>query len=604
MKVADYIINFLGKKGVKHAFVVTGAADANLIDAFSREKEIKHIAVFHEQAGGFAAEGYAKISGNLGFAIATSGPGGQNLVTPIANCYYDSIPSLFLTGQVNSQFVRPDSSMRQLGFQETPISEIVRPITKYSAMVSNPKDIKYELEKATHVAQSDRPGPVLLDLPMDVQRADINLESLVGFDSSLSNSVNYDLIDRKIESFLRDIKNSKRPAILVGSGVRLAKAIPELLEVAEKLKIPCFPTWNALDIVTSDLQIYGGRVGTYGGPGRNFGIQNSDLLLLVGSRLSGRITGGNVSSFARAAKKYYVDIDPILVQKKYQQVQFEESILSDAKTFLGRLSDAIRTEKICHNNYLIPDFSGWLKRNQDWRDRYDPVKPEHFNSEKINPYAFMRILSDEMKNNDILVGDCGGNIVLASHAFKTKHGQRFITSNGNSPMGFSFAGAMGAYMASEKSGNTVCIIGDGGFNMNIQELQTIKNYDMNFKTFILNNSCYGIIRAYQRTNLESRFLASGPEGYIPPDFMRICEAYGIRTSAIKKTSEIKGKIREVLDSKEAVVCNVNIEGFDNYEPRVSGWRTPIEDMEPHLPREEFLKQMIIPPLEGWETAGY
>jgi len=593
MKASDFIIDHLAKKGIRHAFVVTGAADANLIDAFNRHTQMKPIAVMHEQAGGFAAEAYAKISGNLGLAIATSGPGGHNLVTPIGNCYYDSTPCVFLTGQVNSQFMRPDENMRQLGFQETPIVDIVRPITNYAALVKDPKKIRYELEKAIHMAESGRPGPVLLDLPMDVQRADLDIESLERFVPTRNSRLNSSL-DEQIDSFLRDLSTSERPAMIIGGGVRLGNALPEFLKVARQLKIPCYPTWNALDVVTSDLEVYGGRIGTYGGPGRNFGVQNSDLLLLVGSRLSGRITGGNVSSFARGAKIYAVDVDEHLMQRKYQQVPFDESILADAKTFLGRLSEQITSRG------KTPDFSDWLKRNQAWVIRYDPVKPEHFASSSLNPYAFMQMLYEQTGNLDVIVGDCGGNQVLASQALKLKQGQRFISSNGNSPMGFSFAGAIGAQLANPSESNTICLIGDGGFNMNMQELQTLRTYNIPLKTFIIDNGVYGIIRAYQRTNLGSRFLASGPDGYVPPNFEAICKAYGIRTESITTTAEAPGKIRQVLDAKEPVVCDVQLPGFDNYEPRVSGWRTPIEDMEPFLPREEFRRQMTVPPLDGWE----
>ncbi|MBS3075020.1 thiamine pyrophosphate-binding protein [Candidatus Pacearchaeota archaeon] len=598
MRVVDYVIGYLANLGVKDFFVLTGSGDAAIIDAVALNPNVNYLAVMHEQAEGFAAEAYAKISENLGVAIGTSGPGGHNLVTPIANCYYDSVPCVFITGQVNSQVLRIENSLRQSGFQETPIVDIVTPITKYAKLIINPKDIRYELEKAVYIAKSKRPGPVLLDVPMDVQKAEIEPTKLIGFDlSAYENLPNFNYLDKKIDLLIKDIFNSKRPVFLIGSGVRLAKSVDLFLEVARKLKIPCFPTWNALDIVTSDFEYYGGRVGTYGGAGRNLGIQNSDLLIAIGSRISGRITGGNVTSFARAAKKYVIDIDEPLLQKKLQQLPFNECILSDAKVFLERFNSALK-------NISIPDFSSWTEKVIDWKNKYDPGKFEPADSEEINPYNFMRILSEMMKEKDILVGDCGGNIVLASQAFETKHSQRFITNNGNSPMGFSFAGAMGAWLASDRIHNTVCIIGDGGFNMNIQELQTVKNYNLKFKTFIINNNCYGIIRAFQRTNLQCRYEASGPKGYNPPDFLKICQAYGIKTFSIETNSEMQEKIKEVLDFDGPAVCNLDVSGWDNYEPRVSGWKTPIEDMEPYLPREEFKSQMIIPPLEGWETTKY
>jgi len=595
MNVSDYIIARLGEEGIKEIFVVNGSANASLIDAFSRTDRVGHIAVMHEQAGGFAAEGYAKISENLGAVIATSGPGAQNLITPVSNFYFDYVPGIFITGQIDPKFLKPDSNIRQIGFQESPTVELFSPITKYAKMITEPNSIKYEMEKAIYMAREGNPGPVLLDIPMNIQKAEINPAKLEGFNpSSFRDGYDLDIVDEKIEEYLEDLVKSERPVILVGGGVRSAKGIEELLEVGERLRIPLFPTWNALDIVTSDNEFYGGRVGTYGGKGRNFGIQNSDLLLHVGGRLSGRITGGKPESFAREAKKYLVNIDKHILQRETQPVPFDENIFCDAKVFLQRLDHAISKKK-------IPDFSKWTNKVIGWRDKYDPVLSEYYGEEDfVNPYAFVRTLSNQMNNEDIVVGDCGGNIVVTNHAFETKQGQRLISSNGNSPMGFSFAGTMGAYLASGKDQNVVCIIGDGGFNMNIQELQTVKNYGLGFKTFVLNNHSYGIIRAYQETNLGGRLIASGPEGYSPPNFVDISKAYGIKTFEIKKNDEMEDRIKEVLDYDGAVVCDVDTGMWDKYEPRIFG-ATPIEDMYPYLDREEFRKNMIIEPYEGWEN---
>jgi len=596
MKLADYVINFFGDKGVKDIFVVYGAANGDLIDAFTRTDKTRYFCTMHEQAGGFAAEGYAKISGRTAVAIATSGPGGQNFVTPMGNCFYDSVPVVFLTGQVNSKFLRPSSEIRQRGFQETDIEKIARPITKYSKLILNPKDIRYELEKSWFVSTEGRPGPVLLDLPIDIQKAEIDPDRLNGFDSSLYKTT-FDLEDigLKIDKYLSDLTNAKRPVILIGAGVRHAGGIEKLLQLGEKLKIPMFPTWNALDIVTSNNKFYGGRIGTYGGKGRNFGLQNSDLVLSIGSRISGRLFGSNAEAFLRGAKKYLVDIDKGNLQRKFQEVPFDENVFCDAKLFLDKLIKKINASGTGNSDRLE-----WMNKVKEWRDKYDPVKPEHFSQESpTNPYAFMRTLSQEMKEGDILVGDCGGNIVVTSQAFETKQNQRLITNNGNSPMGFSFAGAIGAHLASDNKKNVVCIIGDGGFNMNIQELQTVKNYDLGFKTFILNNHCYGITRQFQRTKFEGRQEACGPKGYTPPDFVRIIDAYGIPTTTIENNSEAREKIRKVLTHEGPIICDVNCHDWDYYEPRVFGGAS-IEDMHPQLPRREFEKNMIIEPVKGWE----
>lgn len=596
MKVADFVINYLGDYGIKEIFVVYGAANGDLIDAFTRTDKTRYIAVMHEQGGGFAAECYAKVSGKPGVAIATSGPGGMNFVTPIGNFYYDSVPGLFITGQINSRFLRPSPEIRQVGFQETDIVGIVRPITKYAVMITDPQSIKYELEKALFLAEDGRPGPILLDIPLNIQKQEIDPEKLVGFDpESEKTSYDLELISKKISQYLEDLKTAKRPVLMIGGGVRISGAVGKLLEVGRKLKIPMFPTWNALDIVTSDYEYYGGRIGTYGGRGRNFGLQNSDLVLAIGSRISGRITGGNLTSFLRKAKKYVVDVDATLLEKKFQQVPFDVSIYADAGLFLDQLEKQLGT-------FPIPDFKEWTAKVMEWKEKYDPVKPEHFEQkEYVNPYAFFRVLSEEMKRSDILVGDCGGNIVVSNHAFETKQGQRNITNNGNSPMGFAFAGAMGAWLASDKTQNTVCTIGDGGMNMNIQELQTFINYGVRVKTFIINNHIYGITKAFQETNFEGRMEACGPKGYNPPDFVKIADAYGVKTMSINHNSEMREKIKAVLDYDGPVVCDVNCHEWHTYEPRIFGWKTPIEDMYPYLPRDEFRANMIIEPLPGWES---
>ena len=597
MKVADYIINHLADYGIEDVCLVYGAANGDLVDAFTRNDKIRYVAVMHEQGGGFSAEGHAKISGKIGVAMATSGPGGMNFVTPIGNCFYDSVPCLFITGQINSQFMRPDESIRQIGFQETDIVSIVKPMTKYAKTITNPLDVKYELEKAIHLATEGRPGPVLLDIPINVQKQDIDETTLLGYDVGLKTTYDIDAINKQIDNYIKDLKNSERPCLMIGGGVRLSGAVDELLELGRELKIPMFPTWNALDIVCSDYEYYGGRIGTYGGAGRNFGIQNSDLLLAIGSRISGRITGGNIHTFAREAKKYMVDVDKAGLQKKLQQVPFDECVYSDAKLFINLLMEALKDDIFSPK---LPDFSGWVDRVMGWKKKYDPVTDDMFEPRKYpHPYAFMRILSEEMSDNDIFVADCGGNIVISNHSFETKIGQRYFTNNGNSPMGFSFAGAIGATVAADESQNVVCVIGDGGFNMNIQELQTMVNYQIPLKTIILNNHIYGITKAFQETNFEGRAEACGPVGYNPPNFIDIVGAYKIPTMTVDDGSdydEVRKQIRAFLSVQGPVVMDLNCHEYHTYDPKIVGWETPIEDMYPYLSDKEFNDNMYIKPI--------
>tara|TARA_B100000315_G_scaffold249804_1_gene281593 strand:- start:10 stop:951 length:942 start_codon:yes stop_codon:yes gene_type:complete len=302
--------------------------------------------------------------------------------------------------------LRPDPSLRQVGFQEADIVGMAKPVTKYAKMITDPNSIRYELEKALFVAQDKRPGPVLLDIPLNIQKMDIDVDSQIGFDPKIEQShFDLDQVSRQIDSYLEDLKKAERPVIMVGMGVRIADAVDELLELGRCLKIPCFPTWNALDVVTSDYEYYGGRIGTYGGSGRNFGIQNADLLLAVGSRISGRITGGNIHTFAREAKKYVVDVDQSLLHRKLQQVPFDENIFCDAKVFLQLLLKRVKGDSD------VPDFQSWSNKVFDWKCKYDPVRPEFFEEDAIHPYAFVRRLSELMSSDDVMVGDCGGNIV-------------------------------------------------------------------------------------------------------------------------------------------------------------------------------------------------
>ena len=597
MKVADYIIDFFSRKGIEKAFVVYGAANGDLIDAFTRNKKIQYVATMHEQAAGFAAEGYAKIKRLPGLAIVTSGPGATNLVTSVANCYYESIPCIFISGQINSKFLRPHKSIRQVGFQETDIVSIVKPVSKYATMIKDPKKIKYELEKSYALSNSGRKGPVFLDIPLDVQKAEIEVKKLKGIEKNFNNKkFNNKKIKQSVKNYLQDLKKSKRPVFLVGGGAQLTNSASKILKIAEILNIPCFPTWNGMDTVTSDFKLYGGRVGTYGGPGRNLRIQNCDLLLGLGTRVSGRITGGNPPSFAREAKKYIVDIDSALLKKKYQPVKFNENIYSDLNIFLDIFLNEIK--KI---NTKQKNFVGWNKKVKFWLEKYNTYKKKYSNPEGhmhkgkkyVHPYALINSLSNQLSNKDIIVGDCGGISVMIGHCLKTKFGQRYHSNNGHAPMGFAFSAAIGSWFGSSKKSNTICLTGDGGFNMNIQELQTLVNYKIPVKTFILNNHIYGITKAFQKTNFQGREEACGPKGYNPPDFIDIANAYKVKTFRINKNSEIEEILNKILKYKGPVVCDVNCHEFHSYEPKLIGWKTPIEDMYPYLDRKELKNNLNI-----------
>lgn len=618
MKLADYVINRLAEEGIEEMFVVYGAANGDLIDAFTRTDKTKYICTMHEQAAGFAAEGYAKISGKFGVAIATSGPGGMNFLTPIGNCFYDSVPCIFITGQVKRQFMKSNPSVRQVGFQETDIVSIVTPVTKYATCIMEAEHVRFELEKALFYMRQGRPGPVLIDIPIDIQQVEINPDELEA--CPIQDLANLPNTDKKMyRDLLADIKNAERPVILVGGGALKAKEAIQYLST--ELNIPCFRTWNAKDIITNDFVNFGGDVGTYGGRGRNFAVQNSDLLISIGSRISGRITGGKPETFARAARKWMIDMDPANLIGDLQQVKMDVNILADARKFTSEFIEFVQES---HPALRPPhwQFEKWMNTVKAWRDKYDPINiHKDVKCEGVNPYIFMRKLSDMCSVNDVIVSDCGGNQVIFAHAFETKNGQRCFTNNGNSPMGFSMCGALGAWFAQQKKirnivinksrqmgmkklmreiiGNVICIIGDGGMTMNIQELQTLKNYGINVKTFIINNHIYGITKAFQKVNFGGRSEACGPKGYVPPDFIGIAQAHGISTTTIENEGcDWHSQIQTVLDAEGPYICNVECPEWHSYLPKISGWDQAIEDMEPYLSNEEFLENMIIQPSEA------
>lgn len=385
-------------------------------------------------------------------------------------------------------------------------------------------------------------------------------------------------------AFMGDLAESERPGILVGGGAY--KSRKSIMAFAEKHRVPVFRTWNALDVATDDSYCYAGTVGTYGGPGRNFGVQNTDLLLVMGCRISGRITGGSPQTFARAAKKYIVDLDGDLLAE--HEVQGNTKVVEDCGDFIHR----------CHERYgdWNLNFAPYLAQCRNWMKKYDPVTPAHL--AEWHHYGFMRRLSEEVPDNAIVTYDTGGNAIMMGHCFQSKRGQRIFSSNGNTPMGFSMCGAIGAWFA-EPTRPVICIIGDGGMQLNIQELQTIQHYQIPVKVFVINNRVLGNTKAYQRVNGKPE-IACGPDGYSSPSFVAVAKAYGLHAEILTSYDEFYRVINQTLASKEAVVVDVLDEDRCEYQPRVSRWDTPIEDMQPFLPRDEFRAQMIVEPIKGWE----
>lgn len=591
MKLSDYVVDFLHQRGVGHVFLITGGAAGHLTDSLHTHPKMKYVCVQHEQAGAMMAEAYSRMTDNLGVMMGTSGPGATNMITGICCAYFDSIPTLFITGQVNLTEQKGTTAVRQVGFQETDIVSMVKPVTKFAEMVQKPEDIHCLLEKAIYLAQSGRPGPVLLDIPLDIQRAEINPDTLKQYDPEHEAPAtdSPDILDAKIRQTLLLLKNAKCPVLLVGGGIRLARAADEARRAAELLGIPIVTTWSGFDIIPHNHPLFVGQMGVYGARGANFTVQNADFLLSVGSRLDTRITGGKPSTYARGAKKIVVDIDAAELGKQ-RGLTPDIPICVDAKVFLERLNSALAsTEK--------PDVREWIARTQEWKAKYPTVLPEYYNQKgTVNAYVFIKTLSEELGNDAIVITDSGGNLTWTMQAFEVKDGQRVFSAMGNSPMGYSFPAAIGASIARGKK-QVICIIGDGGIQMNIQELQTLAYQQTPVKVFVMNNHSYGIILQFQDMYFDGRHAASRPEsGYTVPDFLKIASAYGIASEQISHHGELREKIKSVLAAPHPVLCDVSLETEQRLVPKLE-FGNPIEDLSPLLDRKEFRENMIIKPLE-------
>jgi len=588
MNVSDYIANFFVRKGIKDIFLVDGAACACMIVSVANNSNLRYFCPHHEQAGAFAIDGYVKASGKPSVMIATSGPAGQNLINGIAASWYDSVPAIYLTGNINSRFMKPSNDVRQHGFQENDIVSMVSTVTKYASVVMRAEHIEYELEKAYQHATTGRPGPVLLDIPMDIQKMELPSLDMISFNENYKMVPILDNIQRQIEKIKGMIEESDRPALLLGGGVAISGVREKVKELVSKLGIPYFVTWNMIDFDAYDNPLFGGKVGTYGGEGRNFGIQNCDLLIGLGTRISGRITGGMMDTFARDAKKVLIDIDQ--EDMRWQQVKADVNIPVSLSDFIPMFIDSL-----VEGSY---NFSQWVSKVIDWKEKYGVMREEYYQSKNVNPYVFMDVLCKKMSSGDVLVHEAGGNAVITSQSFKAKSNQKVFSNHGNSSLGYALPAAVGAAIATGKK--VLCITGDGGLNFNIQELQTIKHYNLPVIVLIFNNYAYGITKSYRDTNFNSEYAGCDAEhGLASPDFIKISESYGLKTVRIDSNGEIDEKLNEILECDEAVVCDINMSGFYDYLPKI-GWKNPIEDMYPFLDRAEFKSNMIIEPLEGWE----
>ena len=574
MKLSDYIAAFLAERGCTHVFGYPGGAVTHLLDSLYQREDIKFIGTYQEQGAAFAAEGYARMKNDIGVAMATSGPGATNLITGIGSAYFDSIPCLYLTGQVNTYEYKGDSPVRQVGFQETDIVSIVRPITKYAARITEPSQIKRELEKAVALATSGRKGPVLLDIPMDIQRAEINEKTLDGNIEQIPEAADFN--SDYVAEWLRQ---SSRPILLAGGGVRLSGAREPLQEFAQRLKIPVVVSLMGRDAYDNAKLNYCGMIGAYGNRYANLAIANSDLILALGTRLDTRQTGTNVASFARAAKLIRVDVDQNELDKKIKRDESDFAV--DVGAFLRKLNENSKISKISSSAYRP-----WLERIQGFRQRY----PSFMTEDLSDPNFILSELSGMTGENDIICTDVGQNQMWAAQSMTITKNQRFLTSGGMGSMGFALPAAVGAYYSRVNQGSILAVVGDGGMQMNIQELALLERNHIPIKIIVMNNHSLGMIRHFQELYFGGRCNGTVKD-YEAPDFCRIAAAYGIASARVESLDELH-EIKKLLASDEPVLIDIPLPQNTHVYPKLSVNR-PVEDQEPLLPRAELAENMLI-----------
>lgn len=589
MKLSDYIARFLAQEGIRHVFAFSGGASLHLIQSVADTPGITFICPQHEQAGAMAADAYSRVTGNLGAAIVTSGPGVTNMITGVCCAYYDSIPVIYIAGQVATFRMKGSSGVRQFGFQETDTTEIYRPITKYAVLVRDPARIRYELEKAVYIAKSARPGPVLLDIPDNIQREEVNPDELEGF-CARPESKDLKAMHHQIDWCLELLRGAKRPVVILGSGIRLAKAEKEAKGFVESLGFPICPTWAMLDMFPSDHSLLVGPFGTHGTRYGNLSVQNSDVVLAIGARLDTREAGTPLSAFARGAKKIVVDVDPSELGK-FQMFGLSCDLLihADAKDFLRMMNEQI-------GGVPRSDICEWNQRIAAWKKKYPICPPDYYEQGDVNPYVFVKALSKELAEGAVIFVDTGCALAWMMQAFDFKSNQRLFHDFNNTAMGYALPASIGGSFALDM-GPVICVTGDGSLQVNIQELVTVIRHRLPIKIFLINNHGYSMIQQTQDQWLGSKYLASTVEGGLAfPDFVKVAAAYGYKIVTIEKNRELHARIREILDSDGPVFCNVEIRPEHRVIPQVKFSR-PIEDADPLLDRREFLENMIVQPLE-------
>jgi acetolactate synthase-1/2/3 large subunit len=601
IKVSDLIGQHLAEYGIRHVFMITGGGAMHLNDSFGQCKAFDVICTHHEQGAAIAAEGYYRASGNLAVVNVTSGPGGTNTLTGVIGQWLDSIPCIYVSGQVRQETTIascPELKLRQLGDQEINIVDIVRPVTKYAVMVRDPLKIRYYLDKALYQATHGRPGPVWLDIPLDVQAAQVQESDLSPYDSR-EDEIRFDEeeIRNQVAELLERVKASNRPVLFAGHGIRLSGAADLFLRLVNSLNIPIVTSICGHDLIWSDHPLYFGRPGIAGDRIGNFVIQNSDFMLALGARLGVRLISYNYDAFARGAFRAMVDIDPAELQKP--TLRLHMAVHADARLFIEEMLRQLQGAR-------IPPKEDWLH----WCRKQKQTLPGIFEDNSRNPayvssYALADTIFQILEPGSIVVTGNGSAYTGTYQAMRIKKGGRVIANQACASMGYCLPAAIGACFSLGKR-PIVLITGDGSIQMNIQELQTISFHNLPIKIFVLNNGGYHAIRMTQNTYFEGRHIGSGPEyGVGVSNIGKIAEAYGLPSTRIDNESVLPSRIREIFSRPGPLVCEVPMDPHQTLNPKLSSVVTPegkmvskpLEDMYPFLDRDKLHAEMIVKPLE-------
>lgn len=587
IKVSDYIAKRLKEVyGVNHFFMVSGGGAMHLNDSLGRY--IEYTANHHEQGCAIAAEGYARINQKLAVVNVTTGPGGLNCLNGVFGQWTDSVPVLYISGQVKYTTTMascPNIPLRQLGDQEVDIISCVKPLVKYAKMITDPKEIKYHLDRAIYEATTGRMGPVWIDVPMNIQGAMVDENELVDFEVP-----SLPVYDLKISEVINKLKTAKRPLIVAGHGIRLSKTEKYLYNILEKSDIPVVTTFNGVDLLPSDYKNFCGRIGTVGQRAGNFTLQNADVILFLGTRNNIRQASYNWENFAKNAYRISVDIDEAELNKP--TVVPDLKIHADLKEFMPVLD----------KEFPVLEVKDWLNFSKNIQSKYTFDKTEEYQSKNgvINVYDFVHTLTSVMSEKDILIAGNGSACVCAHQCAVIKNKQRVFWNSGDASMGYDLPAALGACYEAEDR-NVICLTGDGSIMMNIQELQTVAFNKLPLKIFVINNAGYSSIRQTQRNFFKGHMTGSGDDsGVSVPDFCQLASGFGLKSVRISNPDSMKDELSEVLNLNGPVVCEVMVEKEYAFSPKLSAKKLDdgtmvspsLEDMFPFLDRNEYRENVI------------